>query len=549
MLKFRNIVIIFLVMLVCISTVCMIIEANLVTNAARTATTYTQIAAECALKSATMTDEFFTSGTSKNGSYMNGVTKVQAGTVRNTAGSSGLLIDLNNGAGVDSFSRDEWDTNIYALTFGISSSSNAQRFAEDAYLAMFSTDEFKNWSSTLLDNSLNQSNKSMTYSLCTRPIMWFDTFLVQSGTNINIKQASGTVFVPKLLTMGGELFADELGVLDTSELYTKLSNNNVFSTGANTVKKFFGTIAGNYTSIWAQDNSASNAEKAKALLENADYWNYKRQTTITLDQSDFGTLGTLDVDYYYTPTSLGLTYIDPNMLDILFRSNLDLLMRCGYIENGNLADYNSQINPGYYNELDDATLDSAAWANCAVNNGQFYYMRGIPTFDSSHKLHYTDLNGMACQLPEIEYYYIPISDSSDKNYSKKSLYNTVNNLTNNSALRNVIYRAIDAATTPRSLLDEQDSGNDAHTYELVVAKVTFYADFVYPYKTSTLRGMAHWWGDDSLSGLHLSENDTVTMGITQDRLDDLAGVPYTTVESIIDGGTQYKYTTYYAIAV
>lgn len=559
MLKPRYIVIIFLAMLLCISTICMIIEANLVTNAARLATSYTQIAAECALKSATMTDEFFTSGIGDD-AYTDGIATMQNGFKVDVtkAGSSGLLIDLGSG----NFTRDKKDTNVYNLTFGIGRGLMSNKaFAYQAYSKMYKSDAFAKWSREILSAQYGNSTNNLDFTCCARPVMWSDTIEYSTSRTVQWLQTRGVTYIPKLLTMGTSLFAEN-GSLDyaiggTEELYNKLEDLSVKKTTHSlekgTTNKFFGTYTGNYKSLWVenQGGAVSNADKAQAILEGSDYWDYRRTTTINYDLDDFSNQGSsTDIDYYYTPTSLGLTYIDPDMLDILFRSNLDLLMRAGFMDsNGNLnSGYDSNIRAGYYDSLDTAL--EGTWGNYAVNNGQFYYFRGKPSVNTNGKLTYKDLSGATCSnTPEIEYYYLPIS-GGDKNPDNKPTVNTLSQLNKNTALRSVIYRAIDPTATPSSLYSNLNNSQDTKTYELVVAKVTFYADFIYPFKTSTLRGMSHWWGNNSSSSSRIAENESLSMGITEKALTDLGISPSDIqVESVVDGCYQYKYTCYYAIAV
>ena len=563
MLKLRNIVIIFIVMLVAISVTCMIIEANLVTNAARTATSYVQIAAECALKSATMTDEFFTSGTTEDGFYAQSVHKLNGDlSISDTAiaNTQGLLIDLD---GDDRLDQGD-DTNIYALTFGLDYTMDNRDFAEAAYLAMFDSPEFGAWAEPLILNATKWSgDKKLAATMSTRPLYWTDTF--ENQDNGNWAQGSGVVFVPKLLTMGADLFSeDHLNIVTGTDLYKALDASNVApkNTYGRTTSAFFGNTTGKFYSMWVSryeeenGHTPSNADKALALLDMADYWNYKRTTSIGYEVTPSGdTLGSggEEMDYYYTPTSLGLTYLNQDMVDILFRSNLDLLMRCSYLDGRDLVGYTQNIQESYYPTLDEDTYDDD-WGDYAVNNGQFYYFRGKPTVDYTNKLSYTNMLGSECKKPEIEYYYVPISDGS-KNAENgvstiKNLGNISGQLGHNYALKNTLYRAVDATSSPSNLYTKLSSSPDVKTYEIVIAKVTFYADFIYPYKTSTLRGMAHWWGNPAL-GTGIAEQEAIAMGITGNKLLQYSGVatPYDTEASVISGSTQYKYTTYYAIAV
>ena len=211
--------------------------------------------------------------------------------------------------------------------------------------------------------------------------------------------------------------------------------------------------------------------------------------------------------YYLTPLSLGVTYINPELLQAFFMNNMELLMRSKYTQN---ADY---IFDNYYEDavasngqlLKDSygngILRGTFYANMVdeeslkdynpINNGLFTLLRG------EKHTSYTS-NGMVTyylgMTPKIEYRVIDMYDNSYNSMLKQVLGYFIHdddgkfiNVTGTDLKKKDI-DVIDAYK--RTVYGDLGSASDffEHKY-FVVAKVTFYADIIIPYDTPSLREM------------------------------------------------------------
>lgn len=178
-------------------------------------------------------------------------------------------------------------------------------------------------------------------------------------------------------------------------------------------------------------------------------------------------------EYYVTPISLGVTYLNEELLGTLFMNNMDLLMRTKYASNG--VNLNSEeggyglYKGSYYAD----TITNDLKIHNPINDGKFTLLRGkqssysnssVDTFEGSKpKIEYKviDMYDPANDVILTSLFGANKTDKSGRTYSSKAEY----------------LRALD-----KYRLDPS-TGAPFKTKPISVAKVTFYADIVVPYTT------------------------------------------------------------------
>lgn len=573
------------------------LEQTFITRSAKQASKYVQLAADCALANVIMTDEFFTSGATNTG-YNTAVGGLEAdGTLRTIASSAaGYKIDTN-GDGIYE------DKNIFAYTYNVpqGGSSSIVTDMENMYVKLYSTDSFIKWAGMVLGAQEDRPS---------RRIYWVDTLELELKDSTfpaqyGITTFSGDLMIPKLLTMGADLFADvnnrkpSLGKSDNRiydwstwqgiDEYMKAaaekSRTKTGSTSFNSIKNIndpdkgrFKTGWENYYTVKGTTGSANIIGDSKTrvceMLDSLDYSKYQKVSTIGAGTTSGGNWYDWEPSpsgdnlyYYLTPTSLGLTYIDPNVLDVMFHSNMDLLVRSKFLQQtGSTVSTNSSYSPiisNVYYPVKNAIETDTFWAENVVNDGSFYYLRG--KYDADNQI-YTH-NGKTLPKPKIEYIYYNFSAEDIKNCTKTALktdssaesklYNKNVGVSGNLGLTNVeraelnnlLALAINPGTTIERLINRYSGSED---YNLIIAKVTFYADIAYPYITSQMRGnAAHFGKKNTGTTAEYSETELRALSVTKEMTEQLyPGVlPSTTVESVlVDGNYMYEYTTYFAVA-
>lgn len=167
-------------------------------------------------------------------------------------------------------------------------------------------------------------------------------------------------------------------------------------------------------------------------------------------------------DYYNTPLSFGMTYVNKDLVQKLFVNNMDLIMRTKYKENLNKPEGGAGVLKG--ETYADRIKDDIAQYN-PINNGTFTYLKGQCT-DSS-------VGTQVCEgvEPQISYKVIDMFDAKNDDLliqlfgANKGSYKTKAEY-----LKSLESNRIDPAT------------NKAYTSKpIVVAKVTFYVDIIVPY--------------------------------------------------------------------
>lgn len=188
---------------------------------------------------------------------------------------------------------------------------------------------------------------------------------------------------------------------------------------------------------------------------------YKREGTNTLGNP---------VDYYYTPLKVGLTYLDRELLGKMFQNNLDILMRSKYTDAASLAESTGIINTAFLGHtIDDSYLSGYD----VINDGYVSLVKG--------QVGAGELLTAGSRLPDVEYKVIDIYDPANDDFlmmifgPNKGAYVTKARYLYESD-RDAGYRDPSTGLMPTKK-------------EVVVAKVTFYADFVIPYTMPLLAEM------------------------------------------------------------
>ncbi len=294
---------------------------------------------------------------------------------------------------------------------------------------------------------------------------------IDSDTNILV---TNWYHVPKIYQMGKDI----LGVDDGSIL------NNFLSLGI---------------PIY---NSGSKQADVDAIMSMYELNNATKKA--------YDSLGN-EINYYYTPISLGITYINEDLLQALFINNIDLLMRSKYTQNSSYDLSSAECGNGiwcgsFYKELVD-TDSLSAWN--PINNGAFTFLRGTQVSGTSQGAMFFE----GTVKPKIEYIVLDMYNNSDLN--NEMLQQVLGPRFTNSSDSDVDARYKGQTLTGGLLKDidkesieyletiiygAPNSSSPLNHKPIVIAKVTFYADFIIPYSTVSLREMRGREQDDIING-------------------------------------------------
>ena len=318
-----------------------------------------------------------------------------------------------------------------------------------------------------------------------------DDFFVRGNTYL----ASGNAFKLKMPAANGNGFVDVdmfKGIynIDTTNsenkelAFKKLYNNDEFRTLASktgnirTYLKYdimswysvprvvyvgVNLLSGDFlrksgTAMRTRGGSVVSESTAKGVLNLYGLSDYRKESMTT--------------DYYFTPISVGITYLNSEFLNTLYMNNMDLLMRAKYTKQG--INLNS-VEGGNGVLKGNTYADKVASLNSSlnpINNGSFTLIRGTAKNDRS-----PDVQAYVGTLPTIEYKVIDMYDSAYDSIlvelfgANKGSYGT-------------------KAEYLKSLDSNQINPMSGGSYKsklIVIAKVTFYADVIIPYSTLPLR--------------------------------------------------------------
>lgn len=257
-------------------------------------------------------------------------------------------------------------------------------------------------------------------------------------------------------------------------------------------------------------------------------------------------------NYFLTPLALGVTYLDPDLLQRLYINNVNLLMRAAYIEEvTHPTGYVGRVEGGkgvlrgetYSQDLKiDPTLDRQA-----INNGQITAIIG--DYDLATNMFQGPINREAV----VEYKVIDMYNNSNAEILKEVLGVIPKSEFNKQgvAVGNYggYYRKIDT-------LNIGTTGVQKTSKPMVVAKVTFKLDVIIPYSTPSMRELRMYnpEGEEGVKARKLFEYDA--SHITPNNFIDLRPreitASYTSLDNITvgipkDGVREVEYTTFFAV--
>lgn len=268
---------------------------------------------------------------------------------------------------------------------------------------------------------------------------------------------------------------------------------------------------GNITQVKTPSGAYVNSSVANGIIDLYGFNNAKR---MGFDH----TIGSA-VDYFMTPISLGVTYVNPDLINQLFLNNLDLLMRAKYHENGTSLS-TEQGGKGLYKGFTwaDTITDTSLDSYNPINNGKFTLVRGTTRSNNNG---FKTYNGIE---PEIEYKVIDMYDSVNDDVlimlfgANKTSSDGRQFSTKAEYLKHLDREKLDPAT-----------GLPYNEKLISVAKVTFYADVIIPYTSLSIRDFRG--NIDSADKNFLDIQHKGTSGVTG-----------------FSGNDCFSYTRYFAVA-
>ncbi len=267
-------------------------------------------------------------------------------------------------------------------------------------------------------------------------------------------------------------------------------------------------------------------------LESAEYTQIKKSYVLN-NAGKRAEVNGKTITYYNTPISLGITYINKDILAANFVQNMDMLMRSKY--GTDIKKGEGVCTTNYYADLVDTSIDKEL---NPINNGAFTFFRGKKLSGVNSK--YSLYDGV--KKPEITYYVVDLYNKDADNSKQNSLiqrvvgYKVGDKTTTGKVLKDVnisainSYKGMTGAIGDNTLFD--------HKY-CVVAKVDFYARIAIPYRTPLLRELR---GRVDKEG---KVSDRTLFSAFKQDYDTLSGAGG--LMEMDTGEDYYTYTTYFAI--
>lgn len=178
------------------------------------------------------------------------------------------------------------------------------------------------------------------------------------------------------------------------------------------------------------------------------------------------------VTYYNTPISLGITYLNKDLLSTLYMNNVDLLMRSKYAKSG----FNLNTSKGGNGVLKGSTYASLVKGDLSaynpINDGLFTVLRGTQSTTSAN-----NVKAFKGTQPDIVYKVINMYDPANNDLLVMLFGANTGGMGSKAAyLKSLDNRVINPMT-----------GRPYDEKNIVVAKVTFYLDVIVPYTTIIAR--------------------------------------------------------------
>lgn len=216
-------------------------------------------------------------------------------------------------------------------------------------------------------------------------------------------------------------------------------------------------------------------------------------------------------NYYLTPASCGLTYVNRDLVGELFVNNMDLLMRSKF--DGNLSEYNGLNVTPFVHENEDNAIDYDI-----INNGLWSFAKG------------TSKN------VDVEYMLVDVFDDANDPIIEK-IYGgaTILNSATDEYEPDGVMTAEKLRERGSGLMQANSVGSleKADSCNIIVAKVTFNADVIVRYRTALFSQWRGKYDNGSLTNF----GDLVRNYPSQSKY-----------EGCTDS-SDYEYTTYFAVKV
>lgn len=226
-------------------------------------------------------------------------------------------------------------------------------------------------------------------------------------------------------------------------------------------------------------------------------------------------------DYYLSPSKLGLTYVNIDLVENLYRNNLDLLMRAKYTSTeagSDITQGNGLVGSQYLPQSDDVQANVDGVNNSALN-GADVINNGVFSICKSE-------SGIA----DVQYMVIDLYDDKYNDIIEQ-IYGAGVDVIGTDESGNTVYSDpyVITANSLRSKTTVVDAtGNPAEHSYIIVAKVTFDADIILRYKTATFTVWRTSYDDSHNNYVDIIHND----GSGGDGMTDSTKYQYTTLYSV-----------------
>lgn len=240
--------------------------------------------------------------------------------------------------------------------------------------------------------------------------------------------------------------------------------------------------------------------------------------------------GTEKEPYFLAPTNVGVTYVDPALLETAFVCNMDLLMRSKYILNDTDEGLQAGVGipttgfEGTFSTLDDKAMKVVEDFNI-IHNGTFSFVKGaFVGYSNNTPGGFTggSVDGKRV-LPRVDYQLITLRDETGKIKEDNA---------------NLLCSALGINFENVDKYVEWVANTTAENF--LLARVTFYADIFVPYSTQMARELYYLYEreDKKGEGAKLFQ----VHNIKQDETDASSWKI-----SDVTGNALYEYTTYFAV--
>lgn len=253
------------------------------------------------------------------------------------------------------------------------------------------------------------------------------------------------------------------------------------------------------------------------MLNNYDFYSTYNMTTAKKTSKVGGSYTGLTPSYYVTPSNLNLTYVNEELVSVLFLNNLDLIQRAKF--DGELESYTG-IPKGSLTSTQDAVIDSTTVKDRYVNNGRWAFEKGLLG---------TQKSGLRAYINDVSREYR--ANDSLKRYSNVDVEYKVIDMYDSSnddiliSLYGMKASELKANDTQIDTYTYYETGNYVkpdHRY-VIVALCTFKVDICVPYTMPTMRDWAM-----------IFNNENGVNYVDLKRTDN-------------ESGMRYEYTTMFAV--